>query len=98
MTWKMSRNTMKGSGRTYTQAVLTRESDGKVIRSTWWGAGDGSAECEADELRREFLRKEAEEDKRKAAQEDLEDWDPNKCSCHISPPCGYCENGEYKEP
>jgi hypothetical protein len=23
-------------------------------------------------------------------------WDPNKCSCHISPPCPYCESGEYE--
>jgi len=28
---------------------------------------------------------------------DLPEWDPTQCSCHINPPCGYCEGGEYKE-
>jgi hypothetical protein len=28
---------------------------------------------------------------------DLSDWDPGECSCHINPPCAYCERGEYKE-
>lgn len=22
-------------------------------------------------------------------------WDPEQCSCHINPPCAYCEGGEY---
>jgi hypothetical protein len=29
--------------------------------------------------------------------DDLPEWDPTECSCHINPPCGYCEGGEYKE-
>jgi hypothetical protein len=28
---------------------------------------------------------------------DLPEWNPEECSCHISPPCGYCEGGGYKE-
>ena len=35
------------------QAVITRD-DGKVIRSSWWGVADGSAECEVGERLRKF--------------------------------------------
>jgi hypothetical protein len=28
---------------------------------------------------------------------DLSAWDPAECSCHINPPCAYCERGEYEE-
>ena len=27
--------------------------------------------------------------------DELPAWDPAECSCHINPPCGYCEGGEY---
>lgn len=38
------------------QAILTR-SDGFVIRSSWWGIDDGSAEAEAYDLMREHEEK-----------------------------------------
>jgi hypothetical protein len=79
--------------------VLLRRDDGKVLITTWWPA-DGSAQCEADDMRRKFEAKERELEEKKRLEEDSEksDWDPGKCSCHISPPCWYCENGDYKEP
>jgi hypothetical protein len=40
------------------RAVITRD-DGKVIRSSWWGIADGSAECEAGERLRRFEASEA---------------------------------------
>lgn len=29
---------------------------------------------------------------------ELSDWDPERCSCHLNPPCGYCagEEGAYR--
>lgn len=80
----------------HNQVTLTRE-DGRVIRSTWWPA-DGSAQCEADEMRRDFERIEREAAEQEEEDDPLPPWDASKCSCHISPPCGYCESVEYAEP
>jgi len=71
------------------QAVMTR-SDGLVARSSWWDIDDGSSESEASDRMRELEKKEEEDDGK-------EDFDPDKCTCFISPPCGYCTSGNVRE-
>jgi hypothetical protein len=79
--------------------VLLKRDDGKILITTWWPA-DGSAQCEADEMRRRFETKERKlaEKKQREIENEKPDWDQGECSCHISAPCWYCENGDFKEP
>lgn len=28
--------------------------------------------------------------------EELDEWDHEKCSCHLHPPCSYCSSGKYR--
>lgn len=75
------------SGRPLTPAQR-RRAEKKEWRA-WSNPGLGGLLTAADEHEQKML------EPREDDGPELPPWDPAECSCHINPPCTYCERGEY---